>query len=448
MGGNILLGTAKMDITPSDPISLAGYAHRTGSFEGISRRLYARAWLLEQSVKDDVRRALIIQADLIWWGPEIVRKLKTKLWERWGFDPASVILHASHTHSGPQTSGMFTSSLGEPNPEYLRLLESKLLDFVAEAQSNLESVQVYRGAGECRIGLHRRKQVEGIIRMAPNPEGPLDTEVSVIRFQTDEGMTKGVLFHYTCHPTVSADNLVSSEFPGVAMEALEEALGGGAIVSYLQGCCGDIRPDLVRDGEFYRGSDEDVRRLGGTLSDEVLRVLAEPMKPLAAIELSWRSCAVRLPYQQLPGRDKLQSLKHQQGVVGQWSTLLLDEPFRIYDGASLELSMLHIADGLSFLALNGEVVTAYGTFVKNETEGQVLPLAYSNGMIGYIPTAQQVAEGGYEALESTRYFGLPAPFEASLEQLICSGILQLIGKNGQNEHRLTTSEKHVNRSAD
>jgi len=427
MGRDICLGTAKVDITPAYPVELAGFASRTGAFEGISRRLYARIWFFEQHGDSGVRKALIVQADLIWWGPEIVRRLKQNLLERWGFDPASVIFHASHTHSGPQTTGMFTSSLGKPDSAYLKQLEWLVLDGVSEAQSNLESVLVLRGGGDCRIGVNRRRRVEETIKMAPHPDGPMDTEVIVFRFQTGAGAAKGVLFHYTCHPTVTADNFISSEFPGVAMEQVEEALAGGTIASYMQGCCGDIRPALVRDDAFYRGTDEDVERLGGALSEEVLRVLNRPMKPLVPTQLAWRSEIVRLPLQRMPEREELEALKDEEGIVGQWSALLLDEPFRLCDFVPLQLSVLHIADGLSFLALDGEVVMEYGKFVKTRSGGRILPLAYSNGMVGYIPTALQVSEGGYEAKESVRYFGLPAPFDDSLEKLICDGLLRLIG---------------------
>lgn len=66
MGRVIRLGTAKVDITPAYPVALAGYAHRTVCSEGISRRLYARIWFFEQPADGGVRRALIVQADLIW----------------------------------------------------------------------------------------------------------------------------------------------------------------------------------------------------------------------------------------------------------------------------------------------------------------------------------------------------------------------------------------------
>lgn len=426
MEKHLRLGTAKVDITPPIPIPLAGFAYRTGNFEAIQRRLYARFWFFEQEGGEHKRRALVVQADLIWWGAESMQRFRHLLFEKWGFEPSSVILHASHTHSGPQTSNLFAPSVGKPDPDYLEMLESKLLEGISEAKNNLEFVHVYKGIGESRIGVHRRKEINGKIMMAPNRDGPLDSEVNVIRFQTCTGETKGVFFHYTCHPTVSGDNFISSEFSGVAMETVEQSLGGGAVVSFLQGCCGDIRPALIRDDAFYRGNEDDIDRLGKSLSDEVLRVLDGPMKLLPSGQLTWRNYNVMLPFQQLPGLDYLISQQHEEGIAGEWSTLLLNDPSRICDSIPLEISLLQISENLSFLALNGEVVVDYGLFVKSQFGGKVLPLAYSNGMIGYVPTAKQIREGGYEGKDSALYFGLPAPFDPSLEKLICDGIIHLI----------------------
>jgi hypothetical protein len=47
-------------------------------------------------------------------------------------------------------------------------------------------------------------------------------------------------------------------------------------------------------------------------------------------------------------------------------------------------------------------------------------------MIGYVPTAQQLAEGGYEAEGSCPYFGLPGPFDPRIEGLIRRAIDELV----------------------
>lgn len=425
--GKLRLGTAKIDVTPQQPLPLAGFGHRTGLFQGINRRLYVRVHLFEQSVGGSVRRLLLAQGDIIWWGGERMGPLRAALAEKFGLGGDDIILSAQHTHGGPQTSERISRQIGAADPDYLQSLDRALLAGVETALSNLEPVTVERGSGECRIGIHRRLIVGGAATMAPNPEGPIDPEVTVIRFRKEDGGTKAVLVHYTCHPTTTSDNFVTSDYPGVMAERLEATLGCGTTVAFLQGCTGDIRPALHRGGKFYSGHDEDVRRLGRALADEVERVLDGPMRELAPAAISGKRRIVRLPFQQLPSAEQVQALAAEGPVRAEWARLLAAYPELLSADIPFELTKLTLADGLSLLAMNGEVVIGYGLFVKERSAGRTLPLGYSNGMVGYVPTAAQIAEGGYEGKESGVYFALPAPFDPSIEPIIRGAIDELIG---------------------
>lgn len=417
------LGVAKTDITPCTPLPLAGFGHRGGNFEAVSQPLYARVFFFEQGKK---RRALLVSADLIWWGTDRMVDLRDRIKGIWGLEESSIVLHATHTHSGPQTSGRFTSSLGKPDFGYVEALELTILESIDRAIDDLEVVTVERGSGECCFGINRRKLVGNEITMAPNEQGPIDTEVSVVRFRTSAESTKAVLAHYACHPTTTDDNLVSSEFPGVAMENVEAELGEETVAAYLQGCCGDVRPALVREGKFYKGSDSEVRGLGKTLADQVLTILELPMRSVSPCYLTSRGTTIPLPLQKLPTKAALETKSHKRDVAGEWSRLLLREPERVQRDTPLEMTLWSIADGLSFLAMSAEVVVDYGLFIKRRFRGRILPLPYSNGMLGYLPTASQIAEGGYEARESIFFFGLPSPLAPSLESKLHDEMINLV----------------------
>lgn len=421
------MGTAKIDITPNKPVPLAGFAHRRSDFISVDRPLYVKIWFFEQRDESngDIERALLVQADLIWWGTDRVEYLLGQLKERWGLKESSVILHASHTHFGPQTSGSFTPSLGLMDDEYVRMLESNLFNGIEEAFKRMEPVVVERGIGACSIGIHRRKVINNEVLMAPNTEGPHDPEVIVIRFRSESGKTAGVMFHYACHPTTMGENIVTSEFPGVAMELVEQTLGRDTAVSYLQGCCGDIRPALIRGQDFYRGNTEDVWKLGRTLADEVVRVLGQPLELLPPCAISSGRTSVQLPFEQIPSVEMLKEKSIEDGILGEWSRLLLSDSERL-EPAALEINCVNLAQGLSFVSFNAEMVVDYGIFIKAVTGRSVIPLAYSNGMIGYVPTAKQLSEGGYEAKDSAYYFGLPSPFDSSVETLIRQTCVELI----------------------
>ncbi|MCZ8512728.1 neutral/alkaline non-lysosomal ceramidase N-terminal domain-containing protein [Paenibacillus filicis] len=395
MEPQLLLGSAKMDITPPHPVPLAGFAHRAGSFESVAQPLYARIHCFGQSDREGQSTgALFVSADLIWWGTDLVLQLRPKLQERFGFE--TVLLHATHTHSGPQTSGSLADSLGLKDEAYLAYLEERLIEGIERALVDKEPVTVEKGGETCTIGVNRRLEAGGAIVMAPNEAGPVDPEVTVIRFRKRSGETKAVFVHYTCHPTTTDDNAVSSEFPGAALDRIEHALGGEAIGAYLQGCCGDIRPYLAEDGQFYKGHRAEVERFGWQLSDAVLRALEQPMTVLAPAALRSRSFAVELPFRDPSSRT----------------------------GGALEITGVQLAEGLILLTFNAEMVADYGLFVKQASEGSILPLAYTNGMLGYVPTREMLAQGGYEAEGSVPFFRLPAPFDPSVEERIRKAVQQ------------------------
>ncbi|MFC5648187.1 neutral/alkaline non-lysosomal ceramidase N-terminal domain-containing protein [Paenibacillus solisilvae] len=416
------LGTSKIDITPERPIPLAGFSSRknAGGFDGVSRRLFARIFFFQRkNEQGKIQSALLVTADLIWWGSERVPLLKSKIREKWGVDESAIILHASHTHSGPQTSDRFTELLGQHDPSYIQYLENSLMDGIEQACRSLEPITMEKGIGECGIGGNRRnKQL-----MKPNPNGPRDHEVNVIRFLTETGATKAVLVHYACHPVVTRENLVSSEFTGAAMEYVEKSLGGSAISGYMQGCCGDINP--VYNGEFCFGEAEEVNRLGRLLAEEVIGVLSRPMEGLVPCEISVQSKMIPLPLQPLPDLSCLEAKKALTDVYGQWSRMLLAHPDRMKSELYFQINRIQIADELALLGMNGEVVVEYGLYLKKQFQGTILPLPYSNGMIGYIPTELQLAEGGYESVDACYYFGMPAPFEKSVESIIKDALAAL-----------------------
>jgi hypothetical protein len=388
------LGTAKVDITPRFPVPLAGFGFRSGAFERVETPLFARVFVFKT---ENAPPVILVSADLIWWGSDRMAGMRQRIRALSGVENSTIMLHATHTHSGPQTSEALSPLIGEASSAYLDVLENSVLAGICEAVGAVEPVTLERGVCHCDIGIHRRRRVDGTIQMAPNPEGPNDRECTVIRFRRLAGSTKAAFVHFTCHPTTTAENAVSAEFCGVAVTEIESELGNDVIVGYLQGCCGDIRPALTRDDQFYRGGAQDVRRMGAKLKEAVASGLKGTMEPCEPCNGSTSEMALPLSFEN--GRDTV----------------------------PIETTVVRLARNLAFLTLNAEPVVEYGLFVKQQSNGAVLPLGYTNGMIGYVTTERQLIEGGYESREAFRYFGMPGPFHSSTERRIKRSIEAVLG---------------------
>lgn len=423
MEQQLWMGTAKIDITPKQPVELAGFESRLGmgGFLGVVQPLYARMiYYRHVDVKGRESQALLVSADIIWWDNERSAQLRKRLSDVHGIPANAILLHGTHTHSGPQTSDQFTAALGTFDLSYVQQLEEWAAEGVSAAIANEEPVTAGQGTGSIHLGMNRRLMVDGQCFMQPNPQGPTDPELRVIGYSRLDGSAKAILIHYTCHPVITREHLVSSEFTGYAMSYIEEAVGEQVVAAYLQGWCGDINP-------WKQGDAKDVRQGGQWLAEEALKVLKSGLKPLLPCGLIAGKHQVRLPFQALPSEDELLVCTSQPGIIGEWSRKLLEQPDRrLQKDAVLDIYRLPLAEQLSVLAVNSEVVVEYGLYLKQLSYGRFLPLGYTNGMIGYVPTARQLGEGGYEADQSTKYFLLPSSFDSAIDYEFRAVINQLV----------------------
>jgi hypothetical protein len=81
------------------------------------------------------------------------------------------------------------------------------------------------------------------------------------------------------------------------------------------------------------------------------------------------------------------------------------------------------------VALAGEVVVDYAIRFRKELKGKTLwPIGYANDVFAYIPSVRILREGGYEALGSGIYYGIPGPFAEPVEELIVDKVKEMASK--------------------
>lgn len=417
------LGTATADITPPLPASLAGFAARTEPAQGVSHPLRVRVAVFESRQEDgSISRSVLAVADLLWWGSEQAPALRQDIADLTGTEVSQVLLSATHTHSGPQTSWRASAAIGVADASYLALLRERTLHAAREAVSRLDAVTLQRWDGTHDWAFNRRFSL--------NPHGPVDPALTVIRAIGTNGDQAALFVHFACHPVITQEALVSSEFCGVAMDRLEADLGGTAF--YLQGCCGDINPSEPGGTESLRGTKVDVERVGQALAASVQQLVAQGVgRALAPRPLTGAELVVDLPFAHVPTAADWHGRTGLPGVEGEVARTMLNHPEWCLPSLPLLVQRLDLAEGWSLLAMTGEVVVDYGLQVRSRSGDAVLPMGYANGMTGYIPTARILSEGGYEATGSTPYFFLPAPFAPEVEDRVRLAIDQMVPHSTQ-----------------
>ena len=143
----------------------------------------------------------------------------------------------------------------------------KLSEAAGKAAGELRPVTIGYGEDHIDFSINRRKVVNGRALLRLKPDGPNDKRVKVLRIDDGQSVDPlAVLMHAACHPCVFTwgDKLsppypngypkISADFPGEAQRFVEKVYNGRTKAMFLQGCAGDIRPNLP--GWSYRCGDE------------------------------------------------------------------------------------------------------------------------------------------------------------------------------------------------
>ena len=259
----MLAGYADLDITPAPGEEMTGYGYflnrrATGTLDP----LMARAL----SLSDGQARAAIVQLDLLGLSRELVADVRVEAQKRYGLAPEQLMLHCTHTHSGPATMPLI--GVGNPSEYYPRELKAKLLDVVARALDDLKPVtETSRFAADFPDGFAHNR-VGG---------SDLDTHVRGLRIEA-EGARPTIVISYACHPVVLGRNgEYSADYVG---HVIAEFNAYGTRALYLNGCCGDINP-ASNAYRFGSGKQETLRIYGRDLAAMVKQAMqdATPWEP-------------------------------------------------------------------------------------------------------------------------------------------------------------------------
>lgn len=366
---NLRAGVAKVDITPAEVKELEVVGHRR-KVTGVRDPLRAGVLVLD----DGQTKVAIVTLDLIGAYTEIVKPARQQIEKETGIPAANIMVAASHNHSGPGFD--VHSSWGKE-------LIAKLGAAAKQAASKMTPVTV--GYGEDKIGfsINRRKVINGRAVVRLNEAGPNDPRVKVLRFDDGKSLTPvAVLMHAVCHPCFftwgdkgslpypNGFPKMSADFPGEAQSFVEMCYGDQTSSLFLQGCAGDIRPNLP--GYPYRCADEaDIQWAGRDLGSAVVRTLARSM--------TREQLAERAEYYPIRVANSVVSLPGKEGRI------------------EAELQAMKIGPYL-LLTMPGEPMVEYGLKLENDIADRATPIivGYANGHVGYIATTASYKVGGYE----------------------------------------------------
>lgn len=428
-GGTMLVGVARVDITPEEPIRLSGYGDRRTPTDSVAQRLSAKALAIGGDAEGP---SLLISAELVGVPGHLTERLAERL-RGAGIRREQLVVTVTHTHNGPSLSGVLPNIFGEAIPpheqaaidRYTDELVARLERVALAALADRRPARVAWGKGSADIAANRRVLRDGRwTGFGENPAGPEDHDLPVLRVTDPDGRLRAILLGYAAHCTTleGKHNFIHGDWAGVAQQLLEER-HPGALALVTIGAGADINPSP------RGGGTQDVARNATVIADEVDRVLRTPLRPLEeAPRGHFRSMA--LSFERVPSREDLVARSTRPGAEGLHARSMLarlDRGERLPATAAYPVQSWSWGDDLAMLFLGGEVVVDYGLRLKRELDASRLWVtAYANDVSFYVASRRVMAEGGYEVDGSMVYYGQPSRLAPDTEDRIIRAVHELL----------------------
>ena len=427
-------GTARVAITPKEPMWMAGYAARARPSEGAVHDLWAKALALQDPAG---RRCVLITLDICGIDRDLSSRIRDMLQMRHKLNRDRIVIACSHTHSGPVVGTnlltMYKIDDAERHriAEYANTLEANVLNVAGEALNRLQDSRISWGNGRCDFAVNRRANPEGEVpklRQRLSLQGPDDHDVPVLRITRPDGSLRAVVFGYACHCTVLDLYKFCGDYAGFTQVDLETRYPG-ATALFVAGCGGDQNP-------IPRRSLELAETYGKQLGTSVTSVLGTPMQTIdGSMETAYEE--IPLEFAGLPTREQLErDTRSDNFYIASRAKHLLTrierrghlEPVYPYPVQAWRL------DGLTWVFLGGEVVVDYSLRIKrNLGSAHTWVSAYCNDVMAYIPSKRVLKEGGYEGATAMIYYGQPSPWSEEVEESIVEAVRRVSNGVGRDQ---------------
>ncbi|QWG43567.1 alkaline ceramidase [Bacillus mycoides] len=414
------IGVCKVDITPPVGIDFVGYYRETG-INNIEERIYGTIFVFEK----DEMKTVFISIDNIGMIVDDTNIIRERVASELHVPVERITVVYTHTHSGPETVGDHPLT-----KSYKTILLNNAVQGVITANNNMRLCEVGWGVTTGDIGVNRRERTcDGRAKMGTNIEGVVDNRIGMLAIRDAETKElSGIVVFCTAHPNVlkGDSDVLSADYPGMTREILEKIVNCPVVI--VQGAAGNVNAK-------YRGSREALKQMAYTLSGHVLTMF--PIVTYSPIvNLRTISSTMQMRLKDLPEIDEIRrmarSAERQWGVnTDEWLTIVLEKYKQGIRQLSvdLEVQLFQINDGI-FSGIPMEPFSETALEMKESLQNELAFFGgYTNGYIGYLPTKEEYAYGGYEVELNPVVYGpvtnLLMPPAENTAELIVQRVMEL-----------------------
>jgi len=380
----------KEDITPVDAQMLLGYAARksTGVHDRIMHRIVA--------LDDGTTQFFLVSSDICEISPSLYDAVAARLYSTYGINPVNFWWTVTHTHSAPEVGspGLDAVFLGDRfqhaiDSNYTALVVQKLVDGILKARNELAPARLGVGRGFSQANINRRAiDVNGKASLGLDPDGAVDRQIGLLRIDHKDGRPLALIANYPIHGTVLGPrNLeISGDAPGIVSEYVEAL--AGAPVLFINGAAGNLAPIYSVYPDPEAGHLSQFRVL---LGDKILAANREIISTTPSVKLAAGSLTIETPRK--PGLGWAADLKEYSSTTVSGVNMV-----------RLPLRFLKINDDIAIWSAPLELFCEISNEIRNRSPfPYTFYFGYSNGWLGYLPTAAAWKHGGYEVESASPY---------------------------------------------
>jgi hypothetical protein len=424
----IEVGEGVVDTTPPLGIEMAGFHRQPGNerrITGIRQPTAARALVLKHH--DAI--AAIVSLDICAVSEEMAARVAERVAGCVPIPAANVRIVATHTHSMP--TFRYFRQWGAISPQYQADVENRIVQAVEKAWADLAPGEVLFGRSPVKDGNFNRTtsswKTEEQFKADSTDEGRwLDTALGALLFQRSGGKRNLLWYHFSAHPVCYTDGNAGPDWPGLVTDMTRSR--NNLQPSFLQGHCGDVNPG---SGKPWLGVPENVAEAVHAGIEGSLET-AQQVK-VDALRLGGGRIDLPLDVELLQTQLAQYQQDPTQCTSGQW----VDARFAAdwaksaanwaMNQTTLPITVPVIRLGTAGLVFHpAELYSYYGLAIQRDSPlDHTLVVAYTDGLIGYLPDPNAYKAGEYAATTVPKILDLP-PFRPEAAGVFASGAVKLM----------------------
>lgn len=447
--GNLKVGFNRVDVTPVLGVKISGY-YKTRIADGILDNLEVSTVAFEC----DDKKAVMLSVPHCGLKREIIAEFAAEITKATGLNKEQILIHTTHTHTGPWVR---PENMSELENEYKAYLCRRLADSAKMALDDLSPAKMGFGMGTApNVSFVRRfRMKDGSLQTNPGvnnpdivaPVGDIDDSVNVVRFDRECGDTV-VIVNFANHPDVVGGNKISGDWPGMLTHEVEHTLENTKC-AFFNGAQGDVNHvnvhptggylnDMFMDFDDVARGYKHARYIARVVLGGVLQAF-DKVEYVDVDSISYVQNTINMPSNRpdpkdLPEAERINAL-HEAGkdselpYKGMMLTTVVAEAARMLrlkdgpDAFDMELSGLRVGP-VAFVGVPGEPFNGIGKGIKAAgTHRMILPMCLTNGSEGYFPMQDAYDEGGYEARSSN--------FKSGVAEFIVTESTKLLKELGE-----------------